>query len=113
MTRSDHDALLAAAVDEAAAAIIRDGRTPSVAGTLAALQRLTQRVTGLSRDYTLLNLRTVEQAAAELGVSPRTIRQTAAARHAQYGIGAKVGGAWLFTAEEIGTLRPRWKPQQD
>ena len=111
MTRADYDALLAAAVDEAAAAIIRDGRAPSVAGTLHALQRLAQRVANYSRDYTLLNLRTVEQVAAELDVSPRTIRQTAAARHAQYGIGAKVGGAWLFTADEVEALRPRWKPQ--
>lgn len=59
-------------------------------------------------NYALLSLMTVEQVAAELGISERRVRAIAKIRHDQLGIGWRVPGTntWLFRPEEVELLRP-------
>lgn len=110
MNRSAYDSLVEQAIDEAMQTI-GEGR-PSPTRTLAALQRLAQRVGGYSRDYTLLNLRTVDEIAAEFGVHPSGVRRIAADRHRRFGAGIKIGRTWLFSADEVEMLRPHFKQKK-
>lgn len=101
MNRSDYDQLVAAAIAEAAAIV-----APFDARTHHALTVLSQRVADATRSYELLNLRTVDDLAAEFGLSPRRIRALAVTRHERYGIGMKIGTTWLWSASEIERMRP-------
>ncbi len=107
MNRESFDSLITQAIDEAME-IIGEGR-PSPTRTLTALQRMAQRVAGYSRDYTLLNLRTVEDVAEEFGVSRQAIRRIAADRHERFGTGMKLGNTWVWSVEEIEMLRPHYR----
>lgn len=108
MDHGAFDGLVVQAIDEAAVTIGEE-RPPSPTRTLAALQCLAQRVEKYSRDYTLLNLCTIEDIAAKYGVSPSGVRRMAVDRHERFGAGMKVGGIWLFTAEEVEMFRPHYK----
>lgn len=104
MTRNDLDQAVAAAVAEAAETI--GGGPPPPTRLHHALTVLAQRVEAAARDYELSNLRTVDDLAAEFGVSVQRIRALAAARHAQFGVGMKFGRSWLWSVSEIDAMRP-------
>lgn len=104
MNRSDYEQMVASAIAEATETI-GEGQ-PSPARLRHALTVLVQRVESATRSYELLNLRTVDDLAAEFGLSPRRIRALAVTRHERYGIGMKIGTTWLWSASEIERMRP-------
>lgn len=64
------------------------------------LQRIAQQAGQTIKTYELLNL--VDSAELEQlwGVSRRRVNAHCAALHERWGVGRKVGGAWLLTADE-------------
>jgi len=58
--------------------------------------------------YALQSLRTIEEVAAELGITPRRVRTIAKTAHQRWGIGWQIPGTniWLFRDSEIELLRP-------
>lgn len=81
-----------------------DVRRQSPARTQAILDALAQRVAAITRDDTLLGLRSTAEVAAELGVDVSTVRY-AAQRRAEQGGGHKVGRSWIWSAEEVDAIR--------
>lgn len=104
MNRDAYDHQVALAIAKAAETI--EEGSPSSMRTRHALAVLAQHVESATRSYELLNLRTVDDLAAEFGLSPRRIRALAVTRHERYGIGMKIGTTWLWSASEIERMRP-------
>lgn len=104
VSRDQLDGLIAQAIAEAKDTI-GEGR-PSPARLEHALTVLTQRVADSTRDYTLSNLRTVDDLAAEFGVSERRIRAIATHRHERFGVGMRLGHTWVWSPEEVEAMRP-------
>ena len=71
-----------------------------------AMPKLAHQAFEHGRIYALSSLLTVEDVAQRLHTSPQRIRTIARAKHAQLGIGARIGGQWFFTPEEVESLRP-------
>ena len=71
-----------------------------------ALPKLCHQAFEAGRLYALSSLLTVDDVASILHASPQRIRTIARAKHAQLGIGARIGGQWFFTPEEVESLRP-------
>lgn len=104
MQRDDLDQLIATAIAEAKETLGEGKLSPSRLDH--ALTVLAQRVEAAARDYTLSNLRTVDDLAAEFGVNRSRIRALAQERHERFGVGMKFGNSWLWTAEEVEQMRP-------
>ena len=58
------------------------------------------------KTYALFNLLTADQAAAEIGVSPRRMRAIIKARHERFGVGMQFGKSWLIHRDELESLKP-------
>lgn len=104
MTRDQLDQLIAQAIAEAKETVGEGRISPTRLAN--ALTKLAQRVESATRDYTLTNLRTVDDLAEEFGVSVQRIRAIAQHRHERFGVGMKLGKSWLWSAEEIDVMRP-------
>ena len=72
----------------------------------AALQTVAQRTEVAARAYYLSSLRTVDDMAAEYGVSRRRAHAIAKRQHERWGKGMRVGNAYIFSADEIESMRP-------
>jgi len=85
---------------------------PHGAGTMTdvrlrtALATIAKRVESASRTYYLTNLRTVEDMAIEFGVSVRRAQAIAKQAHDRWGKGMKIGKSYVFSADEIESMRP-------
>ena len=79
----------------------------------AALESVAQKSFDLGRNYGLTNLLTVDEAALEIGVSPRRMRALLKDRHERFGVGAQFGQVWIIHRDELDQLRPGpqgWTP---
>ena len=72
------------------------------------LERMAQRVAVDATTDGLMTLRTADELADELGVSPRRMRAIIRNRHDRFGVGWQVPGTnqWLVRPSEIENLRP-------
>ncbi len=59
-----------------------------------------------ARTYYLGNLRTVDDMAEQFGVSRRRAQAIAKEHHERWGRGMKVGGTYIFSEDEIESMRP-------
>lgn len=109
MNREQFDALIAQEIAQTIAALLPHdaeiGRISS-ACLRSALENVTARTEAAARDFYLSNLRTVDDLAAEYGISKRRAQTIAQRHHARYGKGMKIGGSYVFSADEIATMRP-------
>ena len=71
-----------------------------------ALRIIAQRAETAARAYYLGNLRTVDDMAAQFGVSRRRAQAIAKAQHERWGRGMRVGNAYVFSEDEIESMRP-------
>jgi hypothetical protein len=73
-----------------------------------ALSQVAQVAFSAGESYALLSLMTVDEVAAQLGVSVRRVRAIAKIKHEQFGIGYQVPNTsqWLFRPSEVESLRP-------
>lgn len=112
MDRQQLDALIAQEIEQTIAALLPHdagaGRISS-ARLRSALEKVTARTETAARDYYLSNLRTVDDLAAEFGISKRRAQTIAQRHHARWGKGMKIGGTYVFSADEIATMRPASK----
>ena len=72
------------------------------------LGRLAHRVAVDAGNDALMTLRTADELADELGVSPRRMRAIIRNRHERFGVGWQVPGTnqWLVRPSEVENLRP-------
>lgn len=109
MNRQQFEALIAQEIDRTVDALLpRDAAAGRIQSEILrlALQKLTQRTETAARTYYLANLRTVDDLAAEYGISRRRAQTIAQRHHARWGKGMKIGGTYVFSADEIETMRP-------
>ena len=78
-----------------------------------AIHNVIRATESLTRDYYLTNLYTVDDLAQKFGVSGRRMRYIAENRHERYGIGMKINGGWVWTADEVEYLRPDEKHRKN
>lgn len=71
------------------------------------LQTVTERVQAAARDYYLESLCTADDLAEELGISVEHVCELARHRFFNYGIGRKFGDSWVWTPDEVETMRPQ------
>ena len=71
-----------------------------------ALATIAQRTEAAARAYYLSSLRTVDDMAAVYGVSRRRAQAIAKQQHERWGKGMRVGNAYIFSADEIESMRP-------
>jgi hypothetical protein len=76
----------------------------------AALERrlevVCERVAATARTYYLHGLKTVDEIAEEIGVERERLREIAAERHQRFGVGRKLGDAWVWAPDEVDVVRP-------
>ena len=82
------------------------GRQLSTAALRRHLERFAARVSTAARSDALLSIRSAEDAAEAWGVSLRRAQAHIAWLHERKGVGARIGRAWLITADEIERYRP-------
>lgn len=72
------------------------------------LERMAHRVAVDAGNDALMTLRTADELADEMGVSPRRMRAIIRNRHERLGVGWQVPGTrqWLVRPSEIDSLRP-------
>ena len=72
------------------------------------LERMAHRVAVDAGNDALMTLRTADELADELGVSPRRMRAIIRNRHERFGVGWQVPGTnqWLVRPSEVESLRP-------
>jgi hypothetical protein len=71
-----------------------------------ALRTIAQRTETAARAYYLGNLRTVDDLAASFGVSRRRAQAIAKQHHDRWGKGMQIGGTYIFSEDEIKSMRP-------
>ena len=78
-----------------------------------ALELVAKRAFTSGESYALLSLMDIDQALAEINqrmtprkISKRRLQAIATERHERFGIGAIIGGVWLFRPSEIDGLIP-------
>lgn len=75
-----------------------------------ALRTIAQRAETAARAYYLGNLRTVDDLAAEYGVSRRRAQAIAKQQHERWGRGMRIGNAYIFSEDEMESMRPAPTP---
>lgn len=70
------------------------------------LQTLAEHVETAARAYYLQGLKTVDEVAEEIGVSPEHLRKIAEQRHERYGVGRRLGDCWVWAADEVEVMLP-------
>ena len=110
MTNSDFGQLVEREIEQALDQLSpeRGGRV-SEARLRAQLELVAQRVAGYSRDHVLINLLDAGDVAVHFGISRARARALLQNRHERFGVGRKVGGAWIIAADELGQLEPEEK----
>lgn len=71
-----------------------------------ALGKIAQRAFNEGRSYALLSLLTINDVAEYYSITPARIRVIADEMHRRFTIGAKIGGRWIFTPEDLPMLEP-------
>ena len=84
------------------------GATMTEVRLRTALEHMAKKSFALGQSYALLNLKTCDDLASEFGVSLRRMQAIAKERHERFGVGFQARGnnPWLFSADEIESLRP-------
>lgn len=112
MNRQSLETYIAGEIDAAIAGLLPHdapaGRITSIS-LRSAMQHLASATETAARTYYLSNLRTVDDLAAEFGISRRRAQAIAKIHHDRYGKGAMIGGSYIFSADEIATMRPASK----
>ena len=107
MDRATFDQLIAADIDREVETYLPNGAGPMTEPRLRkALERVAKRVEGSARAYYPGNLRTVDDLAARYGISRRRAQAIAKEHHARWGKGMMVGGTYIFSEDEIATMKP-------
>ena len=107
MDRSTFDAMIDQDIEQAIEALLPNGAGPMTAVRLrTALRTIARRAERTARAYYLGNLRTVDDLAAQFGVSRRRAQAIAKAQHERWGKGIRVGNAYIFSEDEIESMRP-------
>lgn len=102
MDRQSYEQLIAQAKADAVETM---GHTPSSQRIEHALDIFAQRVASATRSFHLLNLMGAEDVARHLGREPVSTRQLLARRHANDGIGARLGkNTWIIDIDELPML---------
>ncbi|MFA5836190.1 MAG: helix-turn-helix domain-containing protein [Bellilinea sp.] len=92
--------------------VMIDSLLPYGAGSITdhrlrlALNQIAKTAFSAGKSYALLNLLTAEQAAEEIGISPRRMRALIKTRHDRFGAGMQFGKSWLIHRDELDALRP-------
>lgn len=107
MERSTFDQLIDRDIKQVIETHLSHGGGPMTAVRLrTALRTIAQRTETAARAYYLGNLRTVDDLAAQFGVSRRRAQAIAKAQHERWGKGMMVGGTYIFSEDEIESMRP-------
>lgn len=108
MRREDHEKIVQQGIVLQLEALFPYGEGRTTRGHVEhALDTVAKHAFEAGRAYALSSLLTVDDLAAEFGVSPRRVRALAQVAHSRYGTGWQTPrGEWLFTPEEIEILRP-------
>lgn len=107
MDRNTFDQMIEQDIDQAVETFLPHG-----AGTMTdvrlrtALTNIAKRTETAARAYYLGNLRTVDDMAEQFGVSRRRAQAIAKDHHERWGKGMKVGGTYIFSEDEIESMRP-------
>jgi hypothetical protein len=108
MERSAHQQVIDERISGAVEALLPLGSGTATAHRLeTVLRQVAQVAFREGESHALLSLLTVEDVAAQLGVTPQRVRAIARARQ-HLGIGWQVPGSktWLFRPHEVELLRP-------
>ena len=107
MNRETLDAMIAQAIEQAVETHLPHGAGQMTAVRLrTALQTVAKRTETAARAYYLDNLLTVDNLAAQWGVSRRRAQAIAKQQHERWGKGMRVGNAYIFSADEAEGMRP-------
>ena len=107
MNRETLDAMIAQAIEQAVETHLPHGAGQMTAVRLrTALQTVAQRTEAAARAYYLGNLITVDDLAAQWGVSRRYVQQIARDAHERWGKGMKIAGTYIFSADEVEGMKP-------
>lgn len=107
MDRQTFDTMIEQDIDQTVETFLPHG-----AGTMTdvrlrtALTNVAKRAESAARAYYLGNLRTVDDMAEQFGVSRRRAQAIAKHHHERWGKGMKVGGTYIFSEDEIESMRP-------
>lgn len=117
MDRQALDQLINQEIEQAVETFLPHGAGQMTAVRLrTALRTIAQRSETAARAYYLGNLRTVDDMAAVYGVSRRRAQAIAKHHHERWGRGMRVGNAYIFSEDEIESMRPapaRGRPRGD
>lgn len=107
MNRDTLDQMIQQDIDQTVETFLpRGGGTMTDVRLRTALTNVARRVETAARAYYLGNLRTVDDMAEQFGVSRRRAQAIAKQHHDRWGRGMKVGGAYIFSEDEIESMRP-------
>jgi len=107
MDRQTFDAIINQEIAQAVETHLPHGAGQMTAIRLrTALQTVAQRTEAAARAYYLGNLITVDDLAAQWGVSRRRAQAIAKQQHERWGKGMRIGNAYIFSADEIASMRP-------
>lgn len=107
MDRQTLDAMIAQEIDQAVATFLPNGSgTMTDTRLRTALKNIAARTETAARTYYLGNLRTVDDLAVAYNVSRRRAQAIAKAHHDQWGVGMKIGNTYVFSVDEIESMRP-------
>ncbi len=106
MDRKSAESMVTRGVEQLLDALSPNGAPITRQRLELALPKLAHQAFEHGRIYALSSLLTVDDVASILHASPQRVRTIARAKHAQLGIGARIGGQWFFTPEEVESLRP-------
>lgn len=107
MDRSTFDQLIDQEIEQAIETHLPHSAGPMTAVRLrTALRTIAQRAETAARAYYLGNLRTVDDLAERFGVSKRRAQAIAKHQHERWGKGMMVGGTYIFSEDEIESMRP-------
>lgn len=107
MNRDTFDQMIQQEIDQAVETFLpHGGGTTTDVRLRTALTTIAKRAETAARSYYLGNLRTVDDMAEQFGVSRRRAQAIAKDHYERWGKGMKVGGTYIFSEDEIETMRP-------
>ena len=107
MDRDTFDQMVAREIEQTIETLLPHGAGQMTAVRLrTALRTIAQRTETAARAYYLGSLKTVDDMAAAYGVSRRRAQAIAKAQHERWGRGMRVGNAYIFSDDEIESMRP-------
>lgn len=108
MNKQQYEAAIAQEKEEAISRLLPHGGSGMITETRlrAAMDALVKRIATHTRAYELLSLKDSSELAAEWNVSGRRARAHIAMLHDRWGVGRRVGSAWMLSADEAESHRP-------